>query len=159
MDIRYISSEPLGQIVIEVFDDIVPNTAKLFCERCSAEASEQSYKNSRVRTIVSAPDFGVFIQPHTSPQRKPEFFDDENFNVPHDRPGIVSMLHNEPNANDGQFVIITRKLPWMDGKYVAFGQVIKGVDVVEKIAASSVDGAQRIRVANCGIIEPTAPAQ
>ena len=36
------------------------------------------------------------------------------------------MANNGLHSNGSQFIISLRALPWMDGKYVAFGQVIEG---------------------------------
>ena len=41
----------------------------------------------------------------------------------------------DPNSAGSQFYICLKNLPSLDGKYVVFGKVIKGIDVVDKIAA------------------------
>jgi peptidyl-prolyl cis-trans isomerase B (cyclophilin B) len=41
----------------------------------------------------------------------------------------------DPNSAGSQFYICLRDLPNLDNNYVVFGKVIKGMDVVDKIAA------------------------
>lgn len=59
-------------------------------------------------------------------------FDDENFIHNHD-PYRISMFHDNPNANVSQFRITGKKIPDFDGKYVVFGEVIEGFNIVDDI--------------------------
>lgn len=59
---------------------------------------------------------------------KAEFSD-----IPHKR-GIVSMARaNEPDTAGSQFFVVVEQSPFLDGKYTAFGEVIKGLGVADKI--------------------------
>lgn len=50
------------------------------------------------------------------------------------RLGTVSMAHaGDPAKADAQIYIMLRAAPTLDGKYAAFGQVIAGMDVVQKL--------------------------
>ena len=45
----------------------------------------------------------------------------------------------DPNSAGSQFYICLKDLPQLDGNYVVFGKVIKGMDVVDKIAQVPTD--------------------
>jgi len=54
--------------------------------------------------------------------------------------GIIGMANSGPNTNDSQFFITTADAQeYLNGKYTSFGQVVEGMDTVEKIAATPVD--------------------
>ncbi len=60
-------------------------------------------------------------------------------NLKHKR-GVVSMARSMmPNSAGSQFFIMHADAPHLDGQYAAFGQVIDGMDVIDKIAEVNVD--------------------
>lgn len=55
----------------------------------------------------------------------------------HER-GIISMARaSEYNSATTQFFIVQQKSDWLDGEYAAFGKVIDGMDVIDKICADA----------------------
>ncbi len=62
-------------------------------------------------------------------------FDDENFELKH-ATGALAMANRGPNTDGSQFYICTgttKSLSYLDGRYVVFGRVVQGMDVVKKI--------------------------
>ena len=55
--------------------------------------------------------------------------------LPHDRSGMLSMGNRGPNSGGSQFFVTLTALPELNRVHSAFGQVIRGMDVVRKIAS------------------------
>lgn len=55
-------------------------------------------------------------------------------------PGVLSMARSmAPDSAGSQFFIMHKTSPHLDGQYAAFGQVIEGMDVVNKLAEVPTD--------------------
>ena len=55
-------------------------------------------------------------------------------------PGVLSMARTMmPNSAGSQFFIMHQTSPHLDGQYAAFGKVIEGIEVVNKIADVATD--------------------
>ena len=68
---------------------------------------------------------------------------DEFSDVKHSR-GTVSAVRipGQPNSGGAQFLICVFSQPQLDGQYSAFGQVVEGIDVVEKMSLAPADSNQ-----------------
>ena len=54
--------------------------------------------------------------------------------------GVIAMANAGPNTNGSQFFIVTAPATdWLDGKHTAFGKVISGIEVVDKIEQAKVN--------------------
>jgi cyclophilin family peptidyl-prolyl cis-trans isomerase len=80
------------------------------------------------------------------------FSDEFHPDLRHDDEGVLSMANSGPNSNSSQFFITHNSTPWLDGIHSVFGKVIKGMDIVNKIAPGD-------RIDSIRIIRNTAEAK
>ena len=122
-----------GRIIINLKSSVVPQTCNNFMTLCNKKA----YKNTSFHRVikdfmVQGGDFtnndgtgGVSIYGNT--------FEDENFKLKNKK-GTISMANAGPNTNGSQFFINVIDTPWLDNKHVVFGNVVKGMDLIEWIS-------------------------
>lgn len=71
---------------------------------------------------------------------KGEFIENGVENNLHHTPGVLSMARSaDPDSAGSQFFIMHKDAKHLDGSYAAFGKIISGMDIVDKIAETKVD--------------------
>ncbi|CAG0883674.1 unnamed protein product [Darwinula stevensoni] len=145
-----------GRIVIQLYKSVAPRTTENFRCLCTGEKvgsnglpltykGTEFHKGKLPQSTSLVPN--LIIQGgdiHSSNGSGGESiygktFPDEDFSVKHDLPGRVSMANSGPHTNGSQFFFTLRQSPHLDGKYVAFGQVVAGLDVLFHVQNAKTD--------------------
>ena len=131
-----------GDVEIELYPKIAPNHVKRF----ETLANEGKYDGVVFHRVIdgfmaqtgdvqfgnsNTPEFNLALAGTGGsdlPNLKAEFSD-----VAHNR-GVLSMARStDPNSANSQFFIVFESAPHLDRQYSAFGKVIKGMDLIDKI--------------------------
>ncbi|NXJ94567.1 PPIL6 protein, partial [Corythaixoides concolor] len=162
-----IEDQPVGRLLFELFSDTCPRTCENFRALCAGGAKsprdgrELTYKNSLFHRLVKCRwiqggdivtgkgDRGESIYGPT--------FEDESFSIRHKGRGVLGMGNKGRHTNGSQFYITLQPAPDLDKKYVAFGQLIEGTEVLQRLEAVPTYNEKpkvACKIINCGTFEP-----
>lgn len=135
-----------GRITFGLFGNIVPNAVENFRSLCACDKGNGKisgkplcYEGSTFHRII--PNFGLQGGDITENNGVGGesiyggYFDDEPFEVLHNKVYLLSSANKGPNTNNSQFFINTVKTSWLDNKNVVFGMVLDGFEFVDEIEA------------------------
>jgi cyclophilin family peptidyl-prolyl cis-trans isomerase len=131
-----------GDVEIELYPDVAPNHVKRF-ETLANDGKYDGVVFHRVIDGFMAQTGDVQFGNSTSPDYKLELAGTGGSNLPnlkaefsdiaHSK-GVLSMARSaDPNSANSQFFIVFESSPHLDRSYSAFGKVVKGMDLVDKI--------------------------
>jgi peptidyl-prolyl cis-trans isomerase B (cyclophilin B) len=133
----------LGNILIELSPDVAPETCRNFLKLSKVGLFDGTTWHRVVPGfVIQGGDLSTRTTPILAEQMskyvknlQPEFSE-----VKHVK-GTVSMARGDAlDSASTSFFICLADAPSLDGKYTAFGKVIEGIEVVDKIAAVPLDG-------------------
>lgn len=172
-----VGGEEARRVVIELASAALPKTTenfKLLCKEKGSSNKEDSgdtiggYESTMVYKIektvglcmgdiVSNDGTGGRCHPKSGTYMNPYSFEDEGHLISHTGPGIVSMMSPGVHRNDSRFLITTTDAPQLDGRFVAFGRVVNGMDVIEDINTGVFTKRGRptveIKIVGCGVLD------
>src|SRR3990167_169003 len=132
----------MGEIKLELFVKDAPETVGNFIKL----ANEKFYDGTKFHRVIK----GFMIQ-GGDPNSKDDNWSDDGMGGPGYKfedeinshklaRGTLAMANAGANTNGSQFFIITAEsTPWLDGKHTAFGKVLSGLDIVDKIESVKVN--------------------
>ena len=131
-----------GLIVIEMLPKAAPETARSFLNLAAGGALDTTTFSRVVRDFVIQGGNLSTSEKWNSDlaKRMARHLPDEPSAVRHER-GIVSMARSdEPNSATTHFFILVGDGPHLDGKFSAFGRVVRGIEVAVAINHAPLEG-------------------
>jgi len=132
-----------GEMLIEMWPDVAPKTVENFKKL----AAEEYYHGQAFHRIID----GFMVQggdPLTKDETQkgrwgtggPGYYIDAEFSDRKHVRGVISMARSQdPNSAGSQFFICLGDASFLDGKYTAFGKLVAGNDVLEKLGKTEVE--------------------
>ncbi|HLD61842.1 MAG TPA: peptidylprolyl isomerase [Patescibacteria group bacterium] len=131
-----------GDIALELFSADAPKTVENFIKL----SKSGFYNGTKFHRVIK----GFMIQ-GGDPNSKDDDWSDDGMGGPGYKfedeinshklaRGTLAMANAGANTNGSQFFVITAEsTPWLDGKHTAFGKVLSGMDIVDKIESVKVN--------------------
>jgi len=153
---HFITSE--GEFTVHLFDKDAPKTVENFV---GLAQGTKAWTDPKTGQLVKRPYYnglifhrvidGFMIQGGDplgtgSGGTGYKFADEFSPKLRHNKPGIMSMANSGPNTNGSQFFITLGPTPHLDNIHSIFGEVVQGMDVVQKIG--------KVKVANSRPVTP-----
>ena len=131
-----------GTIKIKLFNNKAPNHCLNFKKLCNSRFYDKTSFHRVYRDfMIQGGD--ILSRDNTRSndgEGSPGWSIDAELNDISHKRGIVSMARgNSLNSAGSQFFICVKDSPWLDGKYTVFGEVVEGMDVVDRISMSPTD--------------------
>jgi peptidyl-prolyl cis-trans isomerase B (cyclophilin B) len=141
-DTKAVIETKFGNIELKFFPDVAPNHVNNFIEL----AKKGFYDGTIFHRVIP----GFMIQggdPNSRNANKaahgtggPGYTVKAEFNDKRHKRGILSMARaQDPNSAGSQFFICVADAPFLDKQYTVFGEVVSGMDVVDKIVSQPRD--------------------
>lgn len=142
-----IEMESGGVITLELYGDIAPITVGNFKKLVEAGTYDGTIFHRVIQNfmIQGGDPTGTGAGDPSIAKIKGEFSANGVKNDISHRRGVISMARTSDNMNSAssQFFICDADSTYLDGQYAAFGRVLAGMDVVDKIAAVATDYTDR----------------
>ena len=143
-----------GKVVVKLFTKDAPKTVENFVGLATGEKEWTDPATRAKKTGTPLYDGTIFhrcikdfmIQggdPLGRGTGGPGYKFEDEFRSGHkfNKAGILAMANSGPNTNGSQFFITVAPTPWLDGKHTIFGEVVKGLEIVTRIANELPKGA------------------
>ena len=135
--------ESWGDIVLKFYPDVAPDHAKNFCKL----AAQNFYDGTTFHRVIP----GFMVQggdPNSKNTDRsnhgmggPGYHIKAEFNNTQHKRGVLSMARaQDPDSAGSQFFICVADSPFLDGQYTAFGEVVSGLELVDRVVAAKRDG-------------------
>lgn len=151
-----VNGSRVGRVVFQLRKDKAPVATENFRQLCTGEKGF-GYKATRIHAIIPGQYItGGDYQYGTGEGGgavKGTPFPDEDTGIRHIGPGVLSMNSVTPNENGSLFMVTMAKAPIHDHRYMAFGNVLSGLEVlkaVERLGDWSGGVKDDVRISNCG---------
>lgn len=148
LDLRQ-DNKLIGRLVVEIFEDLIPTTARHLMNRCR-EGMEDTFKNTAIHKLI--PDLAAFgglsrgYKQHSSTKLK------QNGKLHHSQKGALSI-----SLTGAEFAITFAKALTLDSSHQVVGRVHLGMDIVDKLNTAEIDFKDKpvssITISSCGLTD------